>query len=98
VEADLSFEGAVFLQFGPTVAAGGLHFVVACPGELDGIAITGTVDGAGEAIEGELLAGLAEEDVGAWASHVVIRRLNDASLALNAHADAANSLGSRMRL
>jgi len=33
-----------------------LHLVVAVPAALDGVAVAGAVDGAGEAIEGELAA------------------------------------------
>jgi hypothetical protein len=51
-EADLTFKRAVVLELGPALAAGLLHLVVAVPAELDGVA----VDGAGEAIEGELAA------------------------------------------
>lgn len=48
VEADFTFERAVFLQFGPAIAARFLHLVVAFPGELDGVAIASLVDGARE--------------------------------------------------
>src|SRR5215210_6020364 len=60
-------------------------------GELDGIALAGTVDGAGEAAQGELSAGLAEDDIGGSA-HIVIRRLDDSPPAAEAHAGAARSL------
>ena len=63
-KADFTFEGAVVLEFGPSVAAGLVHFVVAVPGELDGIAVAAAMDGAGDAIEGELATVLAvEQDV-----------------------------------
>jgi hypothetical protein len=45
-----------FCSSAPAVAAGRLHFVVPFPAELDGIAFAGAVDGASEAIEGELAA------------------------------------------
>ena len=59
-EADFTFERAVILQFGRSITAGWLHFVVSTPAELDGIAIAGAMDGAREAIEGELAADLIE--------------------------------------
>jgi hypothetical protein len=40
VEADLAYDGVVRLELGPTVAASLVHFVVAVPGELNGIAVT----------------------------------------------------------
>lgn len=59
----MAFERAIILQFGPAMTAGWLHFVVSLPVELDGVAVAGAVDGAREAIEGELAAGLIEQDV-----------------------------------
>jgi hypothetical protein len=100
VEADLSFEGAIALEFGPSVTAGVVHFVIAIPGELHGVAVAGAIDGTGDTTEGELATTLAiEADVGRF-DHVrivrrVIRHLDDAPLAL--HTAAANSLGKRIR-
>ena len=54
----MGFEGTVGLKLGPSVAVGLVHFVVAVPVELDGICITGAVDGAGDAAEGKLTAAL----------------------------------------
>jgi hypothetical protein len=66
VEADLLRDGAIRLKLGPSVIAGLVHFVVAVPCELDGACTAGSVDGAGDAVEGELAATLAiEEDVAA---------------------------------
>ena len=68
--------------------AGPAHFVVAVPAELNGVAITGAMDRAGDAAEGELAAALAiEENVGRL-DHVsevgrVVRHLDDAPFALH---------------
>jgi hypothetical protein len=97
-EADFTFGRAVIVQFGPAITARWLHFVVSLPTELDGIAIAGAMDGAREAIEGELAADLIEQDVGARHGHVIARRLDDAPSAADAHAGATRSLGNRTRL
>lgn len=97
-EADFTFERSILLQFDPTVTAGWLHFVVSLPGELDGRVVAGAMDGAGEAIEGELAADRIEQNVGACHGHVVAWRFDDAPSAPNAHAGAVRSLGSRTRL
>ncbi|SKA40641.1 hypothetical protein SAMN02745126_06395 [Enhydrobacter aerosaccus] len=95
-EGDVTFEGAVVLQFGPTVAARVLHLVVAASGELDGV--VGTMDDAGEAIEGGLTTVLIELDIGGRHRHVVAGCLNDAPSALDTHIGNARSLGRRIRL
>lgn len=77
---------------------GWFHFVVSLPAELDRIAVAGSMNGASEAIEGEFAAGVIEQDVGARQGHIVARRLDDLPSASNAHAGAARSLGSRIRL
>ena len=64
VQGYFAFDRPVSLQVGPAGAAGRLHLIIAFPGELDGIALAGTVDGAGEATQGELATGLAEDDIG----------------------------------
>ena len=46
MEADLADYGAVGLEFGPSIAGDLVHFIVSVPRELDGIAVTGSVDGA----------------------------------------------------
>ena len=97
-EADFTFEGSVILQFSPAITSSWLHFVVSLPAELDGIAIAGAMDGAREAIEGELAADLIEQDVSTRHGHVVARRLDDAPSAPDTHAGAARSLGRRIRL
>ena len=53
MEADLSDDGAVWLNFGPAVALGFVHFVVALPGEGDMIAVGPAEDLPGDAAEGE---------------------------------------------
>jgi len=68
------------------------------PAELDGIGVASSMNGASEAIEGEFAAGLIEQDVGAGQGHVVAWGLDDLPSAANAHAGAARSLGSRIRL
>lgn len=97
----MSFEGTIGLKLSPSVAAGFVHFVVALPGELNRIAVAGTVDGAGDAAEGELAAALAVEQNVGWFDHVgvvgrIIRHLDDAPFAL--HVAAPKSLGRRIRL
>ena len=52
------------LKFGPAVAAGLVHLVGAAPVEGDGVAVADTAERTGDATEGELAVGLAEEDVG----------------------------------
>ena len=65
MEADLTLEGAVGLDLGPSVALGLVHFVVATPGELDGVGVAAAEDLAGDAAEGELTRAVGlEEDVG----------------------------------
>jgi hypothetical protein len=64
--------------------------VVSLPVALDGIVVAGDVNGAGEAVEGELAAALIEQDVGARHGHIVARCLDDAPSAPNAHAGAAS--------
>ena len=97
-ETDFTFERAVLLQFGPAVTAGWLHFIISLPAELDVIAVTGSMNAAREAIEGELAAVLIERDEGAGPGHVVARCLDDPPSAPDAHAGVARSLGSRIRL
>src|SRR5712672_2486443 len=101
MEADLAGDRAIGLKLGPAVAASFVHFVVAVPGEFDGIRVSGSIDGAGDATESELTAALAiEEDIGGL-GHIgevgfEVRHLDDAPLAL--HPEAPRSLGRRIRL
>ena len=56
---------SVGLGFGPALALSLVHFVVAGPGELDGVGVAAAEDLAGDAAEGELSeAVILEEDVG----------------------------------
>jgi len=94
-------DGAVGPKFGPTAGAGLVHFVVAVPGELNGIGVTRIVDGTGDAAEGELAAALAVEQNVSGLDHVgevglVVRHPDDAPLSLQAA--APRSLGRRIRL
>jgi hypothetical protein len=82
----------------PSRTLGWLHFVVSLPAELDDIAVAGSMNGACEAIEGEFTAGLIEQNVGARQGQVAARCLDDLPSAPNAHAGAAKSLGSRIKL
>ncbi len=51
-----AFERSVGLEFGPSVALGLVHLVVAVPVELDGVVVAAASEGAGDAAEGELAA------------------------------------------
>jgi hypothetical protein len=102
VEAYFTDEGAIGLQFGQSVTAGFVYFVVAIPAELDRIMIAAAGDRAGHAAEGGLAASGLEQNVGR-PHHVgivigVVRHLHDAPPAKNDHTRAARSLGSRTKL
>jgi hypothetical protein len=102
VEADFALERSIGLEFGPSVAAGLVHLVVAVPVELDCVVLAAAGESAGDAAEGELAAGGFDEDVGGLHQVrivvVVVRHLDDPPLALTGHAAAPSSLGRRMRL
>jgi len=66
----LAFEGAVSLKLSPSVSAGLVHFVIPLPIEFDGVAVTGSSNGARDTAEGELTATLAVEQNVGWLDHV----------------------------
>lgn len=45
MDAYLTLERAIVAQFGPAIAGGWIHSIVAFPGELDGLTLAGTIDG-----------------------------------------------------
>jgi len=102
VEGYFSGERSVGLEFDPAVAVGFVHLVGAAPIEGDGMAVAGAAERAGDAAEGELAFGVAEEDVGGLdeVKEVLVPgfHLDDPPFALEAHAAASSGLGRRTRL
>src|SRR5262245_39025887 len=101
LEANLSFKSAIWLQLGPSLARGLFHFVVARPGELYGVTVGCAMDRTRDASKGELTSGFVEQNV-SRPHHVgkvgfIVRHLDDAPLALDAHGVAPRSLGRRIR-
>lgn len=90
--AYLALEGAILLEFGGTIAADLVHFIVAFPGEVDAgrLGTAGFPDVPGAATERELASALVrEQDVGRL-DHIGIvarevRHRGDAPFATNAH-------------
>src|SRR5215217_6589358 len=65
VEADLAREKPIFVEFGITGAADGIHLVEALPGEADAVRAVAAVEAALDRAEDELAATLLiEADVG----------------------------------
>lgn len=65
VETDLTCDGAIALDVGPTVTLGFIHFIVAVPGEGDMVAISRVGEVSSDAAEGEFTRTVGvEEDVG----------------------------------
>ena len=67
VEADFALQGAVGLEFGPSVAVDLGHFVGAAPGEGDAVTGSAGPDLAGDAAEDELARAVRlEQHVGGF--------------------------------
>ena len=103
MEANGALKGAVGLDFGPAVALGFVHFVVAGPVELDGVGGSAAEDLAGDAAESEFAGAVRLEDEVGRLDQLgivldIVRHLDDAPTAEEAHAGVASSLGSRTRL
>jgi hypothetical protein len=103
MEADLSVDGAVWLDFGPAIALGFVHFVIALPGKGDIVAVARAEYLPGDAAEGEF-AGAIRRDLNVGGLHHVAIALDivghrdDPPAAGEAHIGVASSLGKRTRL
>lgn len=103
MEADLSVDGAVWLNLGPAIALGFVHFVIALPGEGDIVAAARSEDLSGDAAEGEVAAAIRRElNVGGLHPVAIVPTLvghrDDLPATGAAHAGAARNLGKRIRL
>lgn len=61
MEADLSVDGAVWLDFGPAGALGFVRFAIALPGEGDIVAVARAEDLPDDAAEGEFAGAIRRE-------------------------------------
>src|SRR5512135_1105537 len=61
MDADFSFQRAVFLKFSPAITRGFIHLVVTLPGKLDAFGGFSAVEATRNAAEGELTAELTVE-------------------------------------
>lgn len=103
MQADLSVDRAVWLNFSPAIALGFVHFVIALPEEGDIVAVARAEYLPSDAAEGEFAGAIGRELNVGGLHHVamvpdIVGHRDDPPATDDAYAGAANSLGKRIRL